>query len=268
MMVVFHAMGDWLPRQVLTRWSPSTRPRIPAIETAIEEAWAEVQKQPGVRLFDGPMCRMEAWALVDDQVELTLSDTSYKPFLGTNLKNPQLALQYGRAALANPVGVSPALLSSDGYLMLGRRNHTVAYYPGWLHPFAGALDPCDVQQCDACVFNGVRRELAEELSLRGTDIELMRCTGIVEDVALLQPELIFRVSCNLKRAEIEARLDKREHGEIWAVKADPDAVVKATLDCGSLQLTPIARSALLLYGRAVFGKPWFEQQVGAGEARP
>ena len=43
--------------------------------------------------------------------------------------------------LANPVGVSPALLSADNFLIMGRRNASVAYYPNRIHPFAGALEP-------------------------------------------------------------------------------------------------------------------------------
>ena len=76
-----------------------------------------------------------------DRLALTLSNTTYKHFLGTNLTHPELADRYGREILANPVGVSPALLTADNFLMMGRRNASVAYYPNRIHPFAGALDP-------------------------------------------------------------------------------------------------------------------------------
>ena len=39
-------------------------------------------------------------------MHLTLSPTSYKPFLGTNLSNAKLADKYGHKILANPVGLS------------------------------------------------------------------------------------------------------------------------------------------------------------------
>src|SRR6476619_7334639 len=100
------------------------------------------------------------------------------------MTNPQLADRFGADVLANPVGLSTALETSDGFLLMGRRNERVAYYPGRLHPFAG-----------------FRRELGEELSLDEPDVPLIRCTGIVEDVALRQPELIFRVECALTRKE-------------------------------------------------------------------
>ena len=85
------------------------------------------------------MCRLERWTVSPDgsRLRLSLSETSYKPFYGTNMSHPELADRFGADVMANPVGVSPALETADGYLLLGRRNSAVAYYPGRLHPFAG-----------------------------------------------------------------------------------------------------------------------------------
>src|SRR5688572_13684152 len=131
-------------------------------------------------------------------------DTSYKPFLGTNLTHPELADRHGPAILANPVGVSPALITADGWLMMGRRNASVAYYPNRVHPFAGALDPADPDP-----FAAIGRELAEELGFTEDDIAIdgMHCTGIAEDVSIRQPELIFSVVSTRTRNEIESKLD-------------------------------------------------------------
>src|SRR5207248_1244381 len=101
---------------------------VPEVERVIDWTWARVAARPGVNLFDGPMCRLESWRAAPDRLELVLSGTSYKPFLGTNLYHPDLADRYGREVLANPVGVSPALQTADGWLMMGRRNTSVAYY--------------------------------------------------------------------------------------------------------------------------------------------
>ena len=37
-----------------------------------------------------------------------------------------------------------SLLTRDGWLLYGRRNATVAYYPNRVHPFAGTLEPGDL----------------------------------------------------------------------------------------------------------------------------
>ena len=93
---------------------------------------------PLQRNFYAQMCRLERWRASADRLEIDLSPTSYKPFVGTNLAHPELAEQYGGDVMANPVCVSPALLACDGFLVMGRRNASVAYYPNRIHPFAGA----------------------------------------------------------------------------------------------------------------------------------
>ena len=251
-MLRFHAPGDWPPGRVTATWVPDGRRRVPAVEAAIDAAWAVAAARPGVRLFDGPMCRLESWHATPAGLRLTLSPTSYKPFVGTNMANPHLADAHGRDVMANPLGVSPALLTSDGWLMLGRRNGRVAYYPGRVHPFAGSMEPAD-----ADVFAAVRRELREELSLADADVPDVRCTGVAEDVNLRQPELIFAATTTLARAAVEARLDPDEHAGTWAVRATADAVATAVeADRG---LTPVGAAALLLWGRLRFGDAWFAE---------
>jgi 8-oxo-dGTP pyrophosphatase MutT (NUDIX family) len=250
-MLTFHATGDWTPGQVAVRWVESGRRILPEIETLIEKAWQTALSRPGVRLFDGPMCRMEKWEAFAEKLSLDLSATSYKPFMGTNLAHPELAEKFGRDVMANPVGVSPALHTADDFLLLGRRNATLAYYPNRTHPFAGALEPRDKGD----LFAAVRRELAEELSLRDSDIAEIRCTGIAEDRALRQPELLFRVRTTLMRKQIESQVHADEHGGSVAIPANRQAVAHAV---GDPMLTPVAVASLLLWGRARFGEQWFQ----------
>jgi 8-oxo-dGTP pyrophosphatase MutT (NUDIX family) len=246
----FHAVGDWPPDAVRVLRVSSGRRIVSEVEQLIDAAWASAMARPEVRLFDGPMCRMESWNATPDHLEIALSDTSYKPFLGTNLAHPELADRYGRDVMANPVGVSPALETADGFLLLGRRNSTVAYYPERVHPFAGALEPKD----DGNLFAAVRRELFEELSLSEAQIADIRCTGIAEDLSLRQPELIFRVKSTAPRAQIESQMQTEEHRECLAIEAEPNAVAAALDDPG---LTPVAIASLLLWGRVTFGQAWY-----------
>ncbi len=249
-MLRFHDVGDWGSEAIQVRWAASSHVVPPEAAALIEEAWREAMERPGVKLFDGPMCRMESWAATPDRLELVLSLTSYKLFLGTNLTHPELAEQFGRQVLANPIGVSPALESADGYLLLGRRNSSLAYYPGGVHPFAGALEPRDGLD----LFGAVRRELAEELSFGDADVSEIRCTGIVEDVGLRQPEVIFRVHSPLTRDQIYGQVKRDEHHEGWAIPATSEAIESAVRDPA---LTPVAVAALVLWGRVRLGDEWF-----------
>ncbi len=246
------APGNWPEGRVTHAWAAEGRRRVPAVEAAIDAAWAAKAARPGVRLFDGPMCRLDAWRPTPGGLHLTLSPTSYRPFVGTNMANPILADVYGPDVMANPVGVSPVLLTADGFLMFGRRNASVAYYPGRVHPFAGSMEPSDVD-----IFAAVRRELAEELSLAAADVSDLRCTGVAEDVALRQPELIFAAATAVTRAGVEARLDPAEHGGTWAVPATSAAVATA-IATDRNRLTPVAVASLALWGRLRWGRGWFQ----------
>jgi 8-oxo-dGTP pyrophosphatase MutT (NUDIX family) len=252
-MITFHAVGRWDPGHVRLGWiEQSSRRLVPEVEQIIEETWTRAASTPGVHLFDGPMCRMESVDLVDDTLTLALSPTSYKLFLGTNLHNPQLARKFGRCVMANPLGVSALLETADGFLMLGQRNSSVAYYPDRVHPFAGTLEPRD----GADAFAAVYRELKEELALTRDHISDVRCTGLIEDAAILQPELIFTARCDLTRVEVDQHLDPTEHRATWAVPVQPDAIESAVRDPA---LTPVAVGSLLLWGRSRIGSQWFER---------
>jgi 8-oxo-dGTP pyrophosphatase MutT (NUDIX family) len=243
--------GDWPPGRVRSVFEPNSRTRIPAVEAAIEAAWITAKARPGALLFDGPMCRLQSWSADAESLTLHLADCGYKPFFGTNISHPEFAGRYGPGVMANPVGVSPAVETSDGHLIMGRRNDSVAYYPGRIHPFAGCLEPGDPD-----VFAAVIRELSEELALNPGDIRDLRCTGVVSELNLKQTELIFAAAVSATRTELISRLDGAEHAAAWSVPATA-ADVAAVVNSPDALLTPVAVSALLLWGRLRFGQAWY-----------
>jgi 8-oxo-dGTP pyrophosphatase MutT (NUDIX family) len=252
----FRALGDWPAGRVVTRWSASGRRIVPELEDLIESRWREATANPHVQLFDGPMCRLETFEASGERLELTISRTIYKTFFGTHLADASVADRFGDDCMPRPLGVSPALLTGDGFLMFGRRNAKVAYHPGRIHPFSGTLEPDEADE----VFAAVRRELREELRLSDDDVPDIRCLGIAEDLALRQPELIFRAHTLRTRAQIESSLDPTEHHETWSIPASADAVGRAISQ--TPELTPIAVATLLLWGRSQFGEAWFAYNSG------
>jgi hypothetical protein len=251
-MLSFPAIGSWLPGEIQISWIRSTRPMVPRVEQLIDRAWNEASQRPGINLFDGPMCRLEQLQIRKHLMHLTLSRTSYRPFMGTNLTHAELADTYGPEVLANPIGLSALVVSSDRFLMMGRRNQSVAYYPDHVHPFSGALEPRD----DLDVFGDIRRELSEELALSDKDIEQITCGGMAMDLSIRQPEMIFIVKVNRARGQIESQLDREEHRGTWSAETSREAV-KQALASGE-QFTPVGIAALLLWGRVEFGSAWFE----------
>ena len=249
-MITFREIGQWLPGQVVVAAAPSTRVVLPHVEQAIDRAWADASARLGDKLFDGPMCRLERCEATPAALRLWVSPTSYKPFLGTDLTGGR---DVPTEARANPLGLSAALATADGFLMLGRRNANVAYYPNRVHPFAGSLEPDETSN----VFHGVLRELAEELGFTSDDVGEMRCLGIIEDAGLLQPEVIFSASSSRTRREVESTVDGAEHHACVAIEASARSITDAMRDT---RLTPVAVGTLALWGRVAFGEEWFDAQ--------
>lgn len=236
-------------------WTASSRPIIPEIEQTIESEWKNASARKGIHLFDGPMCRLESFVATDAQLTLTLSPTSYKPFVGTNLSHADLADRFGPAALANSVGLSTTVISADGHVLLGRRNARVAYYPKRIHPFSGALE--SAERID--VFAEIRRELDEELSLNADDIELIVCLGIASDRSIRQPELIFFTRSRLSLRQLQRQLDEEEHIDVWTAPLEATQLLPTADPAAAF--TPIGLAALLLTGRDCFGEEWFARHA-------
>ena len=224
-------------------WVESSRIETEAARRSIEAEWARLRDRPGLDLFDGPMCRLESFHVKGARLELGLSPTSYKVFAGTNLYGPR---DLPRDTLANPLGVSPALETGDGFLLVGRRNGRVAYYPHRLHPFSGSLEPTtDGSAVD--IFANCRRELFEELHLESDEVPFVTLLGIVEDEAIRHPELILHARTTLGRQAVLSRLAEDEHDDAVAIPATLDAVKAAMAD---ERFTPVGRAALELWALA------------------
>ena len=234
---IFLARGCWRRGQLSTSIVASTYDPDPISTAFIESAWTEACSRPGVHLFDGPLCRFERLSAHDQHLHLEVSHCSYKQFLGTNGSHPEWADQHGWNSLANAIGTSAALVSSDGWLVFGRRSQSLALYPGWAHPFGGILEPSD----SIDLISEMQRELHEEIGLADSDISDLACIGLVRDPQLRQPELIYLARSLLTRRALESRLDPEEHSACWSVRANRDAIALALRD---EHLTPVTRLVL------------------------
>ena len=255
--------GPFAEGDVATRLVASTRRDTPASAASVEAAWERMRDTPGLNLFDGPMCRLEMFHVehlpnLPPRLVLSLSRTGYKIFLGTNLHGPR---DLPPQTLANPVGVSPALETADGFLLFGRRNGRVAYYPHRLHPFSGSLEPtpptADGSSVD--VFAECRRELGEELNLTAAEVPHLALLGIVEDGDIRHPELILHARTTRTRDEVTARLDPAEHAAAEAVAATAEGVAAAL---ERPDFTPVGRAVLTLWrahGCAPAAVAWREE---------
>lgn len=234
-------MFRWILRQnfrerdVTIRWVESSRRIEPEVERVIEDAWMAMYARCGNKLFDGTVARCESMEVKSDHLTICLSKSSYKVVVGTNISHPEFVDRFGRDVMANMFGVSTAVISADDFLVMGRRNSTVAFYPNHVHPFAGNLEANNAVN----LFDEARRELREEIGFLGTDIASIEMAGIVEDNRLKHPEAIFIARSTRARDEIITRIDPDEHSGAWAKSIH-------ALNINIDDLTPVARAVVLL----------------------
>ncbi len=238
------------------------RKREPMVESAINATWDAIEHERaavGQQLYNGRLARLVSWTACDNAAKLTVADTDYKSFLGTNLHNAHLHATFGDACFANAIGTSALILTRDGCIVMGRRSTKVAFHAGYLHTIGGMLEEPDRDGDTYDVFAAMRREIREELNITDDEITDVRCTGLVRDTTIIQPELIFDAAVNLTVDQIRERFNAEtdeEHSALESVREDPEAVLPFIDNAG--KIAPIAVAALMLHGRLTWGNTWYE----------
>ncbi len=208
-------MGHFRREQVVVDWQPAAeRPADPAVEDLIATTWDRRQAEApatGRLLFAGPLCRLAGWSVASHQLHLTLTPTDYRAFLGTNVAG-LVTIQARHPAdwpayLVNPLGVSAALVSADGWLPVIRRSQRVAEYPGFLDVVGGNLAP-QHRDHDGRIspFVAMVEEIVEETGLQPAEVGTLTCLGLARNRATAKPDLLFAARLTLARAAVEARL--------------------------------------------------------------
>lgn len=265
---------DWQgrlhPHHVRLVWTNEPRPTTPAIEERIAATWLEeleLARRHGRLLYDGRLARLVRVNFADDAAEWVLGPTTYRDFLGTNLRHAEDAMRAGGPeCLSNALGVSILPVTSDGYVALGLRSERVAQHGGMVHPFGGMVEPDDGTppnggQGHPCpdIFAAAGRELMEETGLRDGEFSSPVLIGLARDLSIHQPEAVFETRTTLTREQLESRFAARGNEEHAAVlfskvhdgKARSDLQQPGSRMLGKtceLHLTPISRATLRLIG--------------------
>jgi len=256
--------GPFTPEQISTSVNQSPQPRNPAVEAIIEQTW-EAEKalaaQSGAILYNGSLARLDDVQASPAGLHLALSRTHFRDFVGTNLHNAARVMSLGRQYLADPLGTGINVLTGDGFLVYGRRSRSVAFHAGFVHTFGGLIEDADRREDGSYdVMGATIRELIEELRVDRDEIIGISLLGIVRDIEILQPELIFDVRVRPGRDELHRRLRtepiEAEHTAMLSVHDSPESVVPFIKS--ATPMTPVAQASLLLHGRFAWGQEWYE----------
>jgi hypothetical protein len=259
--------GCFGPDRLRIAWHDEPRPPHADLDALVARTWAgqtRAARESGRILFNGQLARYLRHRLEDGVLVIDVGPTDYANFLATNLLNYPRGEEWGWHLFSNPIGTSAAPITSDGWILLGRRNARVAFHAGYVHAFGGGLEAAD-RRPDGSVdaFESIRRELHEELGLVDTDLKEGRvsCLGLIRDPTIRQPELVFESPLRRTREEMVDRLNlsdpHQEHAALLACRDEPDAIVPFIRT--NTPITPVAIGVLLLHGRQHFGESWYER---------
>jgi 8-oxo-dGTP pyrophosphatase MutT (NUDIX family) len=255
-------MGSYREQTLRARWSDQRLTTLPDVAHLIAETWNESRIEAashGRDLFPGAMTRLLGWSAVHETLTLNLGSTDYREFVGTNLRHPELASIYGREALANPLGVSVAVVTTDGQIIVQRRSEQVFEYPGYFHVCGGNVEPEDVVGPSAPgVFATVRRELDEEFGIAAGDVLDLVCLGLTENRTILKPDLVFEAHVSLPRAAFEST-QHPEYSHLAFVDG-PDGLASFLIEHGT-DTSPAGLACLFAVGRHRYGEGWHEHTM-------
>ena len=261
------AVGCFDQPHVQVDWKDEPRPSNADVERLIEQTWSvELARaaEEHRRLYNGPLCRMIRCQASESRLMLTLGPVTFKELVGTNFSQAYLRYLYGQEVLADPLGVSAAVVTSDQYILMGRRSQKVAFHANRIHPIGGMVEPSTPGTVPN-PFQTMRNELMEEINVPADHIKQLVCLGLVRDKHIVQPEMVFDIVVNVSAEQIKHRLrtavDAEEHDELILIRNHPAAVV-TFMEQHFSQLTPVALASLLLHGLKNYGSGWFAAARG------
>ncbi|MDP6046763.1 MAG: hypothetical protein QGG25_14240 [Phycisphaerae bacterium] len=262
-------MDHYARDKVKVSWSDQPRITNDSVEELIETSWSEQTKRAaleGTKIFNGKLCRLVSYRCENDHLNLSLGSVSFKEFIGTNATQAYIRHLHGTEVMANPLGVSAAVCTNDGLIVLGMRSSNMIQYAGRIHPIGGTVEP-PAADSDDCPdpFKAIIDELHEETAVPSQSVSSIICLGLVRDRNTVQPELIFDCHVDIDVVSLFASaanaMDAAEHSSLVPVRDHPGAVV-SFLEKHFSQLTPVGLATLLLHGLKHWGSGWFATARG------
>jgi 8-oxo-dGTP pyrophosphatase MutT (NUDIX family) len=216
----------------------------------IEKAWSR-ELSRGKYLFDSNLFRLASYRVVDENLLLSVENTTYKEFVGT--RHNSFKSKFGREFLANPLSVGAIVVTTDRQFVLGRRRGDLDLNPNKLSVPAGVMDrKRDVQNGHPNAFGAIVRELTEETGLLESEIEEIDCLGLVYMNAYSQYFMPFGVVVNASSKDVESRIPLEQEFQELSFFDDEWKVISKLLK-SSAEISETCLANLLLYVSRRYG---------------
>jgi len=264
---ILEVFGAFTPSQLQIKFDGSAPIRNAEINLLVEETWARIQHEStkiGINLFNGTLLKYLRHSTFHNRLSIDVTITDYANYIGTNYFNSHRGDEFGWEQYSNPLGVSANIVTSDGWLVYGRRGERVFTHRKYVHAFGGGLELNDVH-VDGTVdaFAGIEREIMEELNLGHEDIEELICIGLVKAEPTKQPEIIFDSHVKCTKDALLARTGsaafKSEHESIESCRNNHESLADFLVSANPI--ASVAIGAACLHGKRLFGDEWYNSMI-------
>lgn len=254
------ARGYYRPDQLHIAYDSTLRMPITSdIQAWMDDLWTDKLAQArlqGTRLFDAPLFRLISASATDDELQLVLGDTSYKEYVTT--RTPEFAQQHPRDALSNAIGVCSVVETSDGSILLDKRQG-VDVYVGRYHVIGGFFERLLDGNAQPNPFAAINREIREETGIQVADMDTQHCLGVVYDLTTPHTEICFLTHLHIPLAEVLTREpEEDEIKQLHTLHVTSESLRSFIIKHhGCISAT--GEPALLFYGAVQFGEAWLQE---------
>ncbi len=257
------AQGCYRPDQLTITYDPTLRmPTNAVIQDWMDKLWQEkltIARQKNIPLFDAPLFRLIAATVQPDQLLLTLGDTGYKEYVTT--REATFAQTHTRQELGNALSVCSVVETSDGYILLDKRQG-VDVYVGRYHVIGGFFERgLDTTRAQPDPFAAMRREIREETGIQAADIDAQYCLGVVYDLATPHGELCFLTELHIRLQEVFTREPEEDEIKQLQTLHVTEESLRAFITSNHGNISATGEPNLLLYGKLRFGDSWYNDLI-------
>jgi hypothetical protein len=186
----------------------------------------------------------------EDSIILNLGYTDFGEYLLTDVTHPEWCDKYGPSIMSNPLSISAITVTSDNFILLGRRSDSVIDQPGMIQTLPGGFIHPPESITDATI-----HELFEELAVDSNEIIKIIVIGLARMRKSGKPELLLKINLNLSLSEISSRcgIDDWEFIKLDALKNDEHSV-RDFFTQHMNSLAPASHATLISFFKQNYGK--------------
>jgi|GEM_PF-6907053 len=227
---------------VIVTFSNKSNTRESFVSKYIQEHWNKIVKKNPL-MFSGDLLSVVNNHSNSEYIKLDTIITEYDDYYITRTKKFQQ--KFSNEKSTNVLSTGCISITSDNYIVLGKRSLQLSVSPGKITIVSGMADDEDIiknNQVD--VFGCITREIKEEIGVNSNEIKELICIGLIEKPKNQGIFIPFFGLFNIPFSKIAERENDGELIELFKIKNSEKEIIKV-LKCNTL--SSVAVSSLKIY---------------------